>query len=132
MLLGICEKVAAAEGRGTGGRRRDAEAADAGFPAAHPRPRRLPPTQLAPRLFEAARGLLAGQPEGERYRLIGVGTSDLRPGAEADASDLVEGDRTKEKAREKAIERLREKFGRGAVVRGLAFRGKVKSGSRLS
>ena len=85
---------------------------------------RLPPTQLAPRLFAAARSMLAAQPKGERYRLIGVGTSDLRPGSEADAADLVEGDRTKEKAREKAIDALRDRFGRGAVVRGLAFRPK--------
>ena len=88
------------------------------------RARALPPTQLAPRLFAAARALLSAQPPGERYRLIGIGTSDLRPAADADAADLVEGDRTKEKAREKAIDALREKFGRGAVVRGLAFRPK--------
>ncbi len=89
------------------------------------RARALPPTQLAPRLFDAARALLADQPQGQLYRLIGVGTSDLRPAAEADAADLVEGDRTKEKARETAIDALREKFGRAAVVRGLAFRPKA-------
>ena len=86
------------------------------------RARALPATQLAPRLFDAARAMLAMQPKGERYRLIGVGASDLRPGAEADAADLVEGDRTREKSRERAIDALREKFGRTAVVRGLAFR----------
>ena len=89
------------------------------------RARALPATQLAPRLFEAARALLAAQPKGEFYRLIGVGASDLRPAAEADAADLVEGDRGKEKAREQAIDALRRKFGREAVVRGLAFRPKT-------
>ena len=125
ILLGLCEKVAR--------RLREAELAAGGVTLKlrlpdfklRTRARGLPPTQLAPRLFAAARGLLAAQPAGERYRLIGVGTSDLRPAAEADAADLVEGDRGKEKAREKAIDALRDRFGRGAVVRGLAFRGKA-------
>jgi DNA polymerase-4 len=124
VLLGLCEKVAR--------RLRQAELAAGGVTLKlrlpdfklRTRARSLPPTQLAPRLFDAARALLAEQPVGERYRLIGVGTSDLRPATEADAADLVEGDRTKEKARERAIDALREKFGRGAVVRGLAFRPK--------
>ena len=124
VLLGLCEKVAR--------RLRQAELAAGGVTLKlrlpdfklRTRARALAPTQLAPRLFEASRALLAEQPAGQRYRLIGVGTSDLRPAAEADAADLVEGDRTKEKAREKAIDALREKFGRGAVVRGLAFRPK--------
>jgi DNA polymerase-4 len=123
-LLGLSEKVAR--------RLRQAELAAGGVTLKlrlpdfklRTRARALPPTQLAPRLFEAARALLAEQPAGQRYRLIGVGASDLRPASEADAADLVEGDRTKEKAREKAIDALREKFGRGAVVRGLAFRPK--------
>jgi DNA polymerase-4 len=125
VLLGLCEKVAR--------RLREAELAAGGVTLKlrtpdfklRTRARGLAPTQLAPRLFEAARGLLAAQPAGELYRLIGVGASDLRPGTEADAADLVEGDRTREKAREKAIDALRDKFGKAVVVRGLAFRGKA-------
>ncbi|HXW22386.1 MAG TPA: DNA polymerase IV, partial [Rhodomicrobium sp.] len=82
----------------------------------------LPPTQMAMRLFGEARALLHQQPKGEFYRLIGVGAADLCPGAEADAADLIEGDHAKEKARESAIELLREKFGAQAVQRGLAFK----------
>jgi len=82
----------------------------------------LPPTQLAMRLFSVARTLLKAQPQGEFYRLIGIGAADLRPGDEADAFDLVEGDRSREKAREGAIDALREKFGATAIQRGLAFR----------
>jgi DNA polymerase-4 len=122
ILLGLCEKVAR--------RLRQAELATAGVTLKlrtpdfklRTRARSLGATQLAPRLFEAARALLSLQPAGELYRLIGVGASDLRPAAEADAADLVEGDRSREKSRERAIDALREKFGRGAVVRGLAFR----------
>ena len=123
ILLGLCEKVArrlTQAGLSTGGVTLKLRLPDFRL---RTRARRFPPTQLAPRLFDAARALLADQPRGERYRLIGVGATDLRPGAEADAADLVEGDRAKEKAREKAIDALRERFGRGAVVRGLAFKG---------
>ncbi|MFZ0207107.1 MAG: hypothetical protein WAL59_13515 [Roseiarcus sp.] len=82
----------------------------------------LTPTQLAPRLFGTARALLEAQPAGARYRLIGVAAADLKPGADADDVDLIEGDRRREKARESAIDALRDRFGSGAVVRGLAFR----------
>ena len=82
----------------------------------------MPPTQMALRMFSQARALLASQPAHESYRLIGIGAADLRPGDEADAADLIEGDRSKEKARENAIDALREKFGASAVQRGLVFK----------
>ncbi|MGO4870661.1 MAG: DNA polymerase IV [Roseiarcus sp.] len=82
----------------------------------------LAPTQMAVRLFAAARALLEAQDEGTAYRLIGVGASDLKPAREADEVDLIEGDRGREKAREAAIDALRDKFGAAAIQRGLAFR----------
>jgi DNA polymerase IV len=82
----------------------------------------LPPTQMATRLFGAARALLEAQPAGERYRLIGLAAADLQPGADADEGDLLEGDRRREKARESAIDSLRDKFGSAAIMRGLVFR----------
>ncbi|HYA74555.1 MAG TPA: DNA polymerase IV [Roseiarcus sp.] len=82
----------------------------------------LAPTQMAPRLFAVARALLEAQEEGTSYRLIGVGASDLKPASEADEADLIEGDRGREKAREAAIEALRDKFGASAIQRGLAFK----------
>jgi DNA polymerase-4 len=66
--------------------------------------------------------LLDAQREGEAYRLIGVGAGDLAPAGEADEADLLEGDREREKAREAAIEVLREKFGSATIQRGLAFK----------
>ncbi len=62
------------------------------------------------------------KPEGTAYRLIGVGASDLEPASEADEADLIEGDRGREKAREAAIDALRDKFGAAAIQRGLAFK----------
>ncbi len=79
-------------------------------------------TQMALRLFATARALLEAEPAGQAYRLIGVGAGDLAPAGEADAANLIEGDRSREKAREAAITTLRDRFGAAAVQRGLAYR----------
>jgi DNA polymerase IV len=77
-------------------------------------------TQLAPRLFDAARPLLDAQPNGMAYRLLGIAATELAPAEGADEDDLVGGDR--EKTREAAIASLRDRFGPAAVQRGLAFK----------
>jgi len=79
-------------------------------------------TQLAPRLFAAAKPLLDAQPEGVAYRLLGVAAADLTPAEGADPDDLLTGDNGRERFREAAIASLRERFGPTAVQRGLAFR----------
>jgi DNA polymerase IV len=80
------------------------------------------PTQLATRLFLVARSLLEREMDGARFRLLGVSTADFVAAEAADQGDLVDKEIGREKAREHAIDSLREKFGTGAVVRGLAFR----------
>jgi DNA polymerase-4 len=80
------------------------------------------PTQLASRLFLVARALLDKEMDGARFRLLGVATADFAPAESADRGDLVDSGVGREKARERAIDSLRDKFGAGAVVRGLAFR----------
>jgi DNA polymerase IV len=79
-------------------------------------------TQLAPRLFDAARLLLDAQPDGMAYRLLGIAATELAPASGADEGDLVGGDSDRDKDREAAIASLRDKFGPAAVQRGLAFR----------
>ncbi|MGA2042429.1 MAG: DNA polymerase IV [Roseiarcus sp.] len=81
----------------------------------------LEPTQLAPRLFLAARGLLEREMDGAPFRLLGVATADFVAADAADRGDLVDQAAGREKAREQAIDSLREKFGAAAVIRGLAF-----------
>src|SRR5262249_35649941 len=76
------------------------------------------PTQLAATIFAAGRELLAREADGTKFRLIGVGLSTLCDAAGADLADLL--DRRTAEA-EKAIDRLREKFGDEAVIRGLAL-----------
>jgi DNA polymerase-4 len=76
------------------------------------------PTQLAHRIFAAARGLLEHEADGTRYRLLGVGLSTLATIDEADPADLVDG---RAAQAEQAVDDVRARFGDDAVVRGLAF-----------
>ena len=83
------------------------------------RARSLPsPTQLAGRIFTAARDLLQREADGTRFRLLGVGMSALTAANVADPADLVDG---RKADAEHAVDRVRARFGDDAVVRGLAF-----------
>jgi DNA polymerase-4 len=79
------------------------------------------PTQLAAKIFAAARELLAREAGGTKFRLIGIGVSALGGAAEADPADLVDEHGRRSAAAERAVDRLREKFGRAAVIRGIAL-----------
>lgn len=81
----------------------------------------IPPTQLAARLFEAGRELLAPELDGTRFRLLGIGAADLRPGREADLGDLLDGTLPRDKATAQAIAAVRARFGSDALVRGIAL-----------
>ncbi len=86
------------------------------------RARSLPePTQLSGRIFEAARALLEKEADGTRFRLIGVGVTNLCEDQRADQGDLADTEIKREKAAETAIDALRGKFGDKAIVRGLLF-----------
>jgi DNA polymerase-4 len=76
------------------------------------------PTQLARRIFAAARALLEREADGTLYRLLGVGVSAIVAAGEADPADLVDGRTAKA---EHAVDRVRARFGDRAVVRGLGF-----------
>jgi DNA polymerase IV len=78
------------------------------------------PTQLAGRIFAAGRELLARETDGTMFRLIGIGLSALCDADGADFADLI--DRRSAEA-EQAIDRLRERFGDEAVIKGLALDG---------
>ena len=78
------------------------------------------PTQLAQRIFAAARGLLEREADGTRFRLLGVGLSAIVDAQEADPADLVDG---RAALAEHAVDGVRARFGEDAVVRGLAYEG---------
>lgn len=82
------------------------------------RARSLPhPTQLAARIFATGRDLLEREVNGTAYRLIGIGVSMLTAAAPDTDADLL--DRSADA--EHAMDKLRDRFGSTAVVRGLAF-----------
>ncbi len=79
------------------------------------------PTQLAGKIFAASRELLAREINGTRYRLLGVGVSALADAEDADPADLIDTGATRRAAAERAIDRVRGKFGHEAMVKGLEF-----------
>ena len=79
------------------------------------------PTQLAGKIFAIGRELLARETDGTRYRLIGIGVSALDDADRADPADLIDPGASRKAAAERAVDRVRGKFGHEAVVKGLAF-----------
>ena len=81
------------------------------------------PTLMANRIFEAATPLLRREAGGTAFRLIGVSLSHLAEavaGTEAETLDARVAARAKA---EIAMDRLRDKFGRAAVERGIVLGG---------
>jgi len=86
------------------------------------RTRRLAdPTQLADRIFAAADALLAEEAHGQKYRLLGVAVADLCESRFADPADLVDQKAMRKAAAERAMDEVRQKFGKRALETGLVF-----------
>jgi DNA polymerase-4 len=76
------------------------------------------PTQLAETIFRAALPPLEREADGTSFRLLGVGVSAMAPQADADPLDLAEPDGARRAAVERAMDKLRDRFGVGAIVKG--------------
>ncbi|MCE9523564.1 MAG: DNA polymerase IV [Alphaproteobacteria bacterium] len=76
------------------------------------------PTQLARRVFETACDLLAPEAHGKRYRLIGIGLSDLVEASQCDEADLFDAKGARGDAAERAMDKVRQKFGAAAIKKG--------------
>lgn len=79
------------------------------------------PTRLADRIFRTGMQLLDKETDGTRFRLIGIGVSDLSNPDLADPPDLVDAQATRRAAAEAAINTLRDKFGKATVETGYTF-----------
>ena len=79
------------------------------------------PTRLADRIFQTGLELLRKEADGTRYRLIGIGVSDLSDPDRADPPDLVDTGARKRALAEGAMDSLREKFGGAAIETGYTF-----------
>ncbi|AXV17267.1 DNA polymerase IV [Neorhizobium sp. SOG26] len=79
------------------------------------------PTQLADRIFRTGLSLMERETDGTRFRLLGIGVTDLCDPARADPADLVDLQASRRAAAEAAMDRLRDKFGKTAVETGYTF-----------
>lgn len=80
------------------------------------------PTQLADRIFRTARAALKREADGTRFRLLGVGLSGLGPGLSADPGSLIDPQGDRRAAAERAMDRIRSRFGGEAVGKGRSFK----------
>ncbi|WP_320201930.1 DNA polymerase IV [Agrobacterium sp. rho-13.3] len=79
------------------------------------------PTQLADKIFRTGISLLDKETDGTKFRLIGIGVTDLCDPTLADPPDLVDKNAERRAAAEAAMDKLREKFGKGTVETGYTF-----------
>ncbi|MCB1444261.1 MAG: DNA polymerase IV [Rhizobiaceae bacterium] len=84
-------------------------------------------TQLADRIFREGLSLLERELDGTKYRLLGIGVSDLGDAAVADPPDLIDQGAGRRAKAEAAMDRLRDKFGSKSIETGYTF-GKGKRG----
>ena len=80
------------------------------------------PTQLADRIYRTAQAALKREADGRRFRLLGVGLSNLAPATEADPQSLIDPASDKRAAAERAMDKIRGKFGGEAVGTGRSFK----------
>lgn len=79
------------------------------------------PTQLADRIFQVGRTMLEKETDGTKYRLLGIGVSDIRSDEAADPGDLIDEGAERRAAAERAMDSVRDRFGGEAVELGLTF-----------
>ena len=85
------------------------------------------PTQLANVLYETGLQLLAREIDGTAFRLIGIGVSGIDVATGIDPVDLLEPAIARKAAAERAMDRVRARFGKDAVIRGKLYKRSEKS-----
>ncbi|MEM6479755.1 MAG: DNA polymerase IV, partial [Pseudomonadota bacterium] len=80
------------------------------------------PTNIADRLYRVARELFDAVDHKSSYRLLGVGLSEISRAASGLAGDLLDLQGEKRAKAELATDKIREKFGADAILKGRALR----------
>ena len=75
-------------------------------------------TQLSDVIFRSGRLLLRREATGQKYRLLGVGLSQLCPADECDQGNLLDSAATRRAGAERAMDVVRQKFGSSAIRKG--------------
>jgi DNA polymerase-4 len=120
-LWPLCERVAqTARKSGVAGRVAGLKLRAADFRIITRRRTLAVPTQSARTLFAVARELLAAEPGGRSYRLIGAGLSEFVDAGEG--LDLFADEERRNRTSERAVDALRARFGAGAIVSGRALK----------
>lgn len=76
------------------------------------------PTQLADVIYRTAQPFLAKECTGRKYRLLGVGISNLVDPGDSDPQDLLDPDAATRAKAERAMDLVRNKFGKDAIEKG--------------
>lgn len=79
------------------------------------------PTAMAHRLFAAGKALLEAELGGRAFRLIGIGVSHLSASDGAEAVSLFEKDEGRLTDAERAMDKVRARFGDDAIATGLSL-----------
>ena len=79
------------------------------------------PTQMAEILYIQGKFLLKPECTGRQYRLIGIGVSKFFNDQYSDMPDLIDPDKDNKIKTEKAIDRIRDRFGKNIINKGRKF-----------
>lgn len=116
----LCEQAAdRMKAKGLQGRTATLKLRRADFSALSRQQRLEEPSQLADTLFRVTQGLLAALPEKGPFRLIGAGYTDLTAADGRDpVGDLLDPQAGARAGAERAMDRIRARFGKEAISRG--------------
>jgi len=90
----------------------------AGFATRTRRRQLLTPTQLAHTIYETGQSMLEKEVGMSSFRLIGIGVSGLCKAPTTDPVDLIDPKVARKAAAERAMDKVRDRFGKKAVLRG--------------
>jgi DNA polymerase-4 len=121
-LLALCERLSERlKAKGVVGDTVTLKLKSAGFRLRTRARHLMIPTQLANVLYESGQQLLARELDGTSFRLIGIGVSGISAADGIDPVDLIEPAIARRAAAERAMDRVRDKFGKDAVIRGKLY-----------
>lgn len=90
----------------------------AGFATRTRRRQLLSPTQFAHTIYETGQSMLEKEVGMTSFRLIGIGVSGLCKAPSSDPVDLIDPKVARKAAAERAMDKVRDRFGKKAVLRG--------------